>query len=50
MLSWEKPVPCLSLGKKSLTCPALWSVRMKHPFLTSPLSPSSDGMGGLVAL
>lgn len=46
MLSREKQLFLLSFRKESLACPALWSVRMKHPFLTSPLSPSSETVGG----
>lgn len=46
MLSREKQLFLLSLRKESLACPTLWSVRMKHPFLTSLLSPNSKRVGG----
>lgn len=34
MLSRERQLFLLSWRKESFTCPACWSVRMKHPFST----------------
>lgn len=47
MLSRERQLFLLFLRKESLTCPALWSVEMKHPFSTCPLLLNGEKMGSL---